>query len=74
MNNGIKVFQNEQFGKVRTLDEDGKVLFCGSDIARALGYQNASKALGDHCKGVTKRYTLRPPQGVQGVSIADTLC
>lgn len=33
------------------------MLFCGSDIAKALGYQNVSKALCDHCKGVTKRYT-----------------
>lgn len=33
-------------------------MFCGSDCARALGYTNSRKALGDHCKGVTKRDTL----------------
>ena len=33
------------------------MLFCGSDVAKALGYTNPSKALSDHCKGVTKRYT-----------------
>lgn len=31
--------------------------FCGSDVAKALGYSNPRKALSDHCKGVTKRYT-----------------
>lgn len=33
------------------------MLFCGSDVAKCLGYTNSSKALSDHCKGVTKRYT-----------------
>ena len=57
MNNGIKVFQNEQFGKVRTLDEDGKVLFAAVDVARALGYSNTNDAIGKHCRrdGVAKR-------------------
>ena len=58
MNNGIKVFQNEQFGKVRTLDEDGKVLFSASDVAKALGYSNTRDAITRHCKGVVKRDTL----------------
>ena len=54
----IQIFDNPDFGTVRTLEEDnGVVLFCGADIARALGYSNPSKALNDHCKGVTKRYT-----------------
>ena len=65
--NNLQVFRNEQFGEVRTIEEDGKILFCGSDCARALGYTNPSKALGDHCKGVTKRYTLTAG-GKQAVS------
>lgn len=55
--NGLKIFENPEFGEIRTIEENGKVLFCGSDIAKALGYKNPSKALSDHCKGVTKRYT-----------------
>lgn len=52
----LKIFESTQFGRVRTLlDEDGKILFCGSDVAKALGYVNTRKALIDHCKGVTKR-------------------
>lgn len=51
-------FKNKEFGSVRMVDDNGRLLFCGADVAFALGYKNASKALGDHCKGVTKRYTL----------------
>ena len=38
--NEMQVFQNQQFGEVRVIEEDGKVLFCGSDVARALGTQS----------------------------------
>lgn len=55
MENGIEVFKNEQFGEIRTIIDDGKVLFCGSDIAKALGYSNPRKAVRDHTKGGTKR-------------------
>ena len=38
---------------------DGEtLLFCGSDVARALGYARPGKAIIDHCKGVLKRDTL----------------
>jgi anti-repressor protein len=54
----LQVFNNEQFGEVRTVNENGKVMFCGKDVAVALGYSNTNKALNDHCKkdGVTNRY------------------
>ncbi|WP_122788849.1 phage antirepressor KilAC domain-containing protein [Intestinibacillus sp. Marseille-P6563] len=55
--NELQIFQNAEFGTIRTIEENGKVLFCGSDVAKALGYKNPSKALSDHCKGITKRYT-----------------
>lgn len=55
--NDIQLFRNPEFGEVRTLEENGEILFCGSDVAKALGYTNPSKALSDHCRGVTKRYT-----------------
>lgn len=52
---GLKVFENSEFGQVRTIFEDGKVLFCAVDIARALGYSNPYDAIGRHCDGVVKR-------------------
>lgn len=36
-------------------DENGKVLFCGKDIATALGYDQPRKAIERHCYGGTKR-------------------
>lgn len=55
--NEMRIFENEQFGKVRIIEEDGKVLFCGTDVAVALGYTNPRKAVRDHTRGGTKRST-----------------
>ena len=57
--NEVTIFNNPEFGEVRTLEtEDGKVLFCGKDVATALGYSNQRDALAKHCKGVVKCDTL----------------
>lgn len=57
----IEIFKNEEFGEIRTvLDENSKVLFCGSDVAKILGYVNTSKALKDHCRCITKCYIPHP--------------
>lgn len=55
MSNGIQIFTNEAFGNVRAIVDGDKTLFCGSDIAKALGYTNPKKAVTDHCRedGVT---------------------
>lgn len=59
MENTIKVFENEEFGQVRTLtDDDGKILFCGTDIASALGYRSPKDAISAHCKGAVKHRLL----------------
>ena len=52
--NQMEIFKNPEFGSVRVIDEDGKYLFCGTDVARALGYSIPSKAVNTHCKGVSK--------------------
>mgnify|MGYP000756309579 FL=1 len=67
MDNKIEVFKNEQFGEVRTILEGETLLFCGSDIAKALGYARPGKAIIDHCKGVLKRDTLTSG-GMQSLS------
>ena len=46
--NEIKIFENPNFGKVRTLEIEGEPWFVGKDVAEVLGYQNPSKALSDH--------------------------
>lgn len=50
----IIVFNNDDFGEIRTVEENGKVLFFGSDIAKALGYTNPSKAINEYCSAITK--------------------
>ena len=56
--NELMIFNNPEFGGVRTLEEDGKVLFCGSDVAKALGYSRPKDAISAHAKGAVKRRTL----------------
>ena len=58
MDNMVKTFVNEEFGSVRTIEENGKVLFCGSDVAKALGYRRPKDAINAHCKGAVKRRLL----------------
>ena len=58
MEQKIKIFDNEEFGSVRTIEENGKVLFCGSDVAKALGYRRPKDAINAHCKGAVKRRLL----------------
>lgn len=59
--NKMTIFSSAEFGAVRTMETaDGKVMFCGADIARALGYSNTSKAIKDHCRYVTKCYIPHP--------------
>lgn len=55
--NELQIFKNEKFGEIRTVEENGKVLFCGSDVAKALGYTNPTKAINDHCRGIKARRT-----------------
>lgn len=46
--NGIQVFENPEFGKVRTVEMDGKPYFVGKDVAEALGYSKPLNALSVH--------------------------
>ena len=61
----MEIFKNEEFGSVRIIEEDGKYLFCASDVAKALGYSNVHSALQRHCNGVVKRDTVTSTRGVQ---------
>lgn len=47
----LKIFKNEKFGEIRTVEENGKVLFYGNDVAKALGYKRPADAITAHCKG-----------------------
>lgn len=46
--NEMKVFNNAEFGKIRTLNRDGEPWFVGKDVATALGYKDSVNALKSH--------------------------
>lgn len=65
--NEIQIFQNQEFGAIRTLtNERGEAMFCAKDVAEALGYNNPLKAVRNYVaqedKGVNKMGT---PGGMQ---------
>lgn len=46
--NDVKVFENEEFGSVRTVVIGGNIWFAGKDIALALGYAKPINAIRDN--------------------------
>jgi prophage antirepressor-like protein len=47
------IFQNPAFGTIRVVKgADGEPWFVASDVAKALGYENPSRAVQEHCKHV----------------------
>ena len=46
--NELQIFENVEFGSVRTLMINDAPYFVGKDVAEILGYTNSSKALSDH--------------------------
>lgn len=67
--NNIEVFENPLFGMIRTLEIDGKPYFIASDVTKALGYTNSSKAIKDHCRWVTKRYVPHPQSADKKIEV-----
>lgn len=52
--NEIRIFENSEFGAVRTVEIEGNMYFMATDVAKALGYVNPHDAIIKHCKGVVK--------------------
>ena len=44
----IKIFDNPEFGKIRTIDRDGEPWMVGVDVAKALGYATPRNAIASH--------------------------
>ena len=65
----LQIFNNEEFGSVRTITKDNEPWFIASDVAKALGYRMASdmtRRIDAEDKGYTK---VRTPGGEQEMSI-----
>lgn len=46
--NDLKIFENEEFGKIRTIIKDDEPFFVGKDVAGALCYGEPHKAVQKH--------------------------
>lgn len=62
--NDLKIFENAEFGSIRTVTVDGQPYFVGKDVAVILGYSNSRKALSDHVDAEDKS---------DGVTIRDAI-
>lgn len=73
MTNEIQIFNNPEFGDVRTLEIDDKPYFCASDVASMLGYSNTRDAISRHCKGVVKHDGVSKTTNQYGVVTNQTV-
>lgn len=49
--NDLKIFENKEFGEIRTVIKDGEPWFVGKDVTKILGYERPTKAILDHVDG-----------------------
>lgn len=52
--NELMIFNNPEFGNIRTMEREGAPWFVGKDIAEALGYSNSRDAVSTHVDGEDK--------------------
>lgn len=71
--NEIQIFNNPEFGTVRTLDDNGVILFAATDVAKILGYSNPYDAISRHCKGVVKHEGVSQTTNQHGVTTNQTV-
>lgn len=55
----MAMLSSPDFGDIRAVEQEGKVMFCGRDVANALGYKDAVNALKQHCRGVAFHHPIR---------------
>ena len=58
----LQIFNNPEFGELRTIEEGDKIYFVASDVAKALGYAKPGNAVAAHCRYTLKR-GIPHPQG-----------
>ena len=57
--NELKVFNNPEFGEIRTVEVNGEPWLVGKDVATALGYSDTKSALSDHVDTEDKQILQR---------------
>ena len=60
----LQIFESNDFGQLRTIDDNdnGKVMFVASDVAKMLGYNRPNDAVNAHCR-YTVKCRIPHPQG-----------
>ncbi len=56
----FRIMENKKFGKVRVVDQEGRVWFAADDVARALGYFKPKDAVLIHVVSMNKKLFLKP--------------
>ncbi|MCI7055897.1 MAG: hypothetical protein MR959_03270 [Selenomonas bovis] len=69
----IQIFNNPEFGQVRTVVVDDEPWFVGKDVAVALGYSNASKAVMMHVDSEDKRKEMLEADSQNGNVVTATM-
>ena len=70
MKNEMKIFENEEFGKVRTVVKDGEPWLVGKDVAEILEYKDTAKAIRTHVDADDKGVSiLDTPGGKQKITV-----
>ena len=70
MMNEIRIFDNPEFGEVRTVMIDGEPWFVGKDVASALGYKNTNQSIIDNVEDDDKGVSpVATPSGTQQMVI-----
>ena len=68
--NELQIFNNEEFGEVRTVIIDNEPWFVGKDVAEALGYKNTRQALSTNVMSEDKGvHSVDTPSGTQQMTI-----
>lgn len=66
----VKLFEKEEFGKVRVVMQGEDPWFVASDVAKALGYANPQEATREHCRKVNK--ITQPSESLPSVKCPPT--
>lgn len=68
-NDLVRVFNNNEFGQVRTLMIEGVPWFVGKDVAAALGYERETKAVVDHIDDEDRKMVDGKTQSYFGIEL-----
>ncbi|MCM1212938.1 MAG: Bro-N domain-containing protein [Lachnospiraceae bacterium] len=69
--NELRVFENQEFGRIRSVTVNDEPWFVGKDVAMALGYRDTKNALKSHVDSEDKKggWRITTPSGDQNMTI-----